>query len=62
MRLSHWRADGVVKTRYPSEQEANRASFAYRLEHGTDHFAYKCSFCHGWHLGNGPDEERPVDR
>ena len=51
-RLSHWRADGGTKTRYRSEDEANRAAFAHRLEHGTDLFAYRCEFCGGWHLGN----------
>jgi hypothetical protein len=56
VRLSHWRSDGQVKTRYRSEQDANRASLAYRLEHGTDLFAYACSFCGGWHLGNQPDD------
>jgi hypothetical protein len=54
-RLSHWRADGQVKTRYASEQEANRAAFGYRLEHGSDLLAYVCSFCQGWHLGNQPE-------
>ena len=54
-RLSHWRADGQIKTRYVTEDEANRAAFAYRLEHGTDLLAYGCSFCGGWHLGNQSD-------
>jgi hypothetical protein len=53
--LPHWRADGQPKTRYGSEQEANRAAFGYRLEHGVDLAAYKCEICGGWHLGNNPD-------
>jgi hypothetical protein len=55
-RLAHWRADGQAKARFSSEQEANRAAFGYRLEHGTDLAAYRCDFCGGWHLGNRPDD------
>ncbi|HLI74584.1 MAG TPA: hypothetical protein VKU86_11955 [Acidimicrobiales bacterium] len=55
-RLSHWRSDGGVKTRYRSEDEANRAAFAYRLEHGTDLAAYRCPICGGWHLGTQAEE------
>jgi hypothetical protein len=51
VRLPHWRADGNAKVRYPSEAEANRAGFAYRLEHGADLNAYQCEYCNGWHLG-----------
>ena len=50
-RLSHWRADGVPKTRFPTEAEANRFALQVRLEHGTDLGAYPCEFCGGWHLG-----------
>ena len=55
-RLAHWRADGEAKVRFASEQEANRAAFGYRLEHGSDLAAYQCTFCGGWHLGSTPDE------
>jgi hypothetical protein len=55
-RLPHWRADGEPKTRYGSEQDANRASFGYRLDHGVDLVAYSCEICAGWHLGNSPDD------
>lgn len=51
-RLSHWRADGAAKTRFPSEAEANRACLQARLDHGVDLHAYLCEFCGGWHLGN----------
>jgi len=54
-RLPHWRADGQPKTRFGSEQEANRAAFGYRLDHGADLAAYACEICGGWHLGNSPD-------
>jgi hypothetical protein len=54
-RLPHWRADGQPKTRYGSEQDANRAAFGYRLDHGVDLVAYVCEICGGWHLGNSPD-------
>jgi len=56
VRLPHWRADGTPKARFTSEQEANRAAFGYRLEHGTDLSAYACEICGGWHLGNSPDD------
>jgi hypothetical protein len=56
VRLPHWRADGNAKVRYPSETEANKAGFAYRLEHGVDLNAYQCEYCGGWHLGTS--EER----
>jgi hypothetical protein len=55
VRSPHWRADGQPKTRYRSEQEANRASFGYRLDHGVDLVAYLCPQCGGWHLGNSAD-------
>jgi hypothetical protein len=51
VRLSHWRADGQPKTRFNSEQDANRATLQYRLDHGVDLGAYMCEFCGGWHLG-----------
>ncbi len=50
-RLSHWRADGVPKTRFPTEAEANRFALQVRLEHGNDLGAYPCELCGGWHLG-----------
>ena len=52
VRLSHWRADGQPKTRYSSEQDANRATLQFRLDHGADLGAYVCEFCGGWHLGS----------
>jgi hypothetical protein len=55
VRLPHWRADGQPKTRFKSEQEANRAAFGARLDHGVDLVAYACDFCGGWHLGTSPD-------
>jgi hypothetical protein len=48
----HWRADGHPKTRFPSEEEANRSSLRLRLEEGADLDPYRCGFCGGWHLGN----------
>jgi len=51
-RLAHWKADGTPKTRYPSADEANRAAFQARLDHGVELNVYLCEFCDGWHLGN----------
>jgi hypothetical protein len=48
----HWRADGQPKTRFPSQDEANRSSLRLRLEEGADLDPYQCGFCGGWHLGN----------
>jgi hypothetical protein len=48
----HWRADGQPKTRFPTEEEANRSSLQARLERGADLDPYRCGFCGGWHLGN----------
>jgi hypothetical protein len=56
VRLPHWRADGQPKTRFGSEQEANRAAFSGRLDHGVDLVAYACDMCGGWHLGSAPDD------
>jgi len=56
VRLPHWRADGQPKTRFRSEDEANKAAFGYRLEHGVDLVAYPCDMCNGWHLGNSPED------
>ena len=52
VRLSHWRADGGVKTRYGSQADAERAALQYRLEQGTELGSYNCEFCGGWHLGS----------
>ena len=48
----HWRADGRPKTRFASQDEANRASLRLRLDQGADLDPYRCGFCGGWHLGN----------
>jgi hypothetical protein len=48
----HWRADGQPKTRFASQDEANRSSLQLRLERGADLDPYRCGFCGGWHLGN----------
>jgi hypothetical protein len=48
----HWRADGQPKTRFPSQDDANRSSLRLRLEQGADLDPYQCGFCGGWHLGN----------
>jgi len=55
-RLPHWRADGQPKARFPSEVDANRAAFGYRLDHGADLTAYECEICGGWHLGTSPED------
>ena len=54
-RLDHWRADGQPKSRFPTEDAANRASLRLRLEEGADLDPYPCPYCGGWHLGNRPD-------
>jgi len=51
-RREHWRADGQPKTRFDSQDEANRSSLQRRLEQGADLDPYRCGFCGGWHLGN----------
>lgn len=56
VRLAHWRADGNPKVRYRNEAEANKAAFAFRLEHGTDLHVYECEYCGGWHLGTSDDD------
>ncbi len=51
----HWRADGQPKTRFASQEDANRSSLYHRLESGSDLDPYLCGFCHGWHLASsGP--------
>jgi len=55
VRLPHWRADGKPKVRYPTQAEAHKAGFSYRLEHGSDLSAYECEYCGGWHLGASED-------
>jgi len=55
VRSPHHRADGQPKTRFGSEQDANRAAFSYRLDHGAELAAYQCDICGGWHLGNRPE-------
>ncbi len=51
----HWRADGQPKTRFSTQDEANRSSLQARLERGADLDPYQCGFCGGWHLGNRPE-------
>ena len=51
-RREHWRADGQPKTRFTTQDEANRSSLQLRLEQGADLDPYRCGFCGGWHLGN----------
>ncbi len=51
-RREHWRADGQPKTRFDSQDEANRVSLQLRLEQGADLDPYRCGFCGGWHLGS----------
>jgi len=51
----HWRADGQPKTRFPTQEQANRSSLRLRLEEGADLDPYQCGFCGGWHLGNRSD-------
>jgi hypothetical protein len=48
----HWRTDGQPKTRFATQDEANRSSLQIRLEQGADLDPYECRFCGGWHLGN----------
>ncbi len=47
----HWRADGRPKTRFPTQDAANRSALRLRLEEGADLDPYLCQFCGGWHLG-----------
>jgi hypothetical protein len=51
----HWRSDGAPKSRFASQDEANRSALQLRLEAGADLDPYRCGFCHGWHLGNRRD-------
>jgi hypothetical protein len=48
----HWRADGAPKTRFATQEDANRWSLHLRLEEGADLDPYQCQMCGGWHLGN----------
>jgi hypothetical protein len=54
-RHDHWRADGTPKSRFATQEEANRASLRLRLEEGADLDPYPCPYCGGWHLGNRQD-------
>jgi hypothetical protein len=54
----HWRTDGQPKTRFDTQDEANRSSLQIRLEQGADLDPYECRFCGGWHLGNRRGDER----
>jgi len=51
-RRQHWRADGAPKVAFRSADEANRAAFQARLEHGVDLDPYRCGICSHWHLAN----------
>jgi hypothetical protein len=51
----HWRADGQPKTRFPTQDAANRSSLRLRLQEGVDLDPYPCRYCGGWHLGSRSD-------
>jgi len=51
----HWRSDGTPKSRFATQDEANRSALRLRLEEGADLDPYPCRFCGGWHLGNRRD-------
>ncbi|HMK99008.1 MAG TPA: hypothetical protein VK428_02340 [Acidimicrobiales bacterium] len=55
-RLAHFRSDGTAKTRFASRDEADRAAFQARLDHGRELSSYQCQMCGGWHLGSRQDE------
>ena len=55
-RLDHFRADGSTKTRFASQDEAERAALQARLDHGTTLGSYRCEMCGGWHLGSRDGE------
>jgi hypothetical protein len=54
-RREHWRSDGQPKTRFATQEDANRSSLRLRLEEGADLDPYQCGYCNGWHLGSRRD-------
>ena len=48
---SHFTREGPAKTAYRTEAEAaSAAQFAWTLN-GVDLNAYRCDYCHQWHIG-----------
>ena len=48
------------KTRFPTQDEANRSALQLRLEEGADLDPYRCRICGGWHLGNPGGDPGPA--
>lgn len=48
---SHWRADGLPKTPYPSQDDALTAALVREQETGVELNVYRCDVCAAWHMG-----------
>ena len=48
---SHWRSDGRPKVGYRTQSEALSAADERAEESGVELSAYRCTFCHHWHMG-----------
>lgn len=53
----HFRQDGRAKHQYATEAEAERAAAVQQAGSGSKrrpYHAYRCGFCHLWHVGRKP--------
>jgi hypothetical protein len=54
---SHFTREGAPKTSYRTEQEAKSAAQLAWTLNGAELNAYRCDFCHQWHIGNSSRED-----
>ncbi len=54
---THWRSDGLAKTRYDSEREGQAAAGYQYQERRVELSVYRCGYCAGWHLGRQRGQE-----
>lgn len=52
----HYKADGVPKINYKSEETARKAGFRMHEKTGAKFDWYQCPKCNGWHIGKDGDE------
>ena len=48
---SHFTREGTAKSAYRTEREAQSAAQLAWTLNGTELNAYRCDFCHQWHVG-----------
>jgi hypothetical protein len=59
---SHWRADGLPKSAFATQNDALTAALIRRQESGVDLNVYRCDVCSAWHMGKPQRREPGAER